>query len=400
MEQPKLIYLDHHATTPVDSRVLEAMLPYFTEIYANAASIDHEAGHRANVAVEHARQQCAQAIHARPEEIIFTSGATESDNLALLGVAERYADKGDHIITCATEHKAVLDCCARLERQGKRITILPVDQYGLVDPETVRKAITPQTILISIMAANNEIGTIAPIAEIGAIAREHGVFFHTDGAQAVGHIPIDVQAMQIDLLSFSAHKIYGPKGIGGLYIRGRNHPVRPAAVIYGGGHERGFRSGTLNVPGIVGMGKALELATQQMTQDAKQYRAWTQMIREHLQQHLGDSVQFHGHPTQRLPHNLHMSLQGIESKSLVVLLKHVALSTGSACTTAVTEPSHVLLAIGLREEQAHQAIRIGVGRGNTDEEIALATETIITAIQKLQRLGSGSLRSLHGPTNP
>ncbi len=385
MEKPNLIYLDHHATTPVDPRVLEAMQPYFTECYGNAASIDHKAGDIANQAVEQAREQCARVINAKPIEIIFTSGATESDNIALFGVAERYAEKGDHIITCVTEHKAVLDCCARLERQGKRITYLPVDQYGLVDPDAVRKAITPQTILISIMMANNEIGTIAPIAEIGRIAREHQVFFHTDAAQAVGHIPVDVEAMNIDLLSFSAHKIYGPKGIGGLYVRARKQPVRPAAVIYGGGHERGFRSGTLNVPGIVGMGKALEIAAQQMQHDAEQYRAWTQHMLEQFREHLGDMVQLNGHPTQRLPHNLNVSFQGVDSKRLLVRLKDIALSTGSACTTSEVEPSHVILALGFGKERADSAIRIGVGRANTAEDVTRAAERIIKAMQRLRR---------------
>lgn len=386
METPRLIYLDHQATTPVDPQVLEAMLPYFTELYGNAASIDHEAGHIAHQAVEQAREQCANILHARPDEIIFTSGATESDNIALFGVAERYADRGDHIITCVTEHKAVLDCCARLERQGKRITYLPVDQYGLVDPDAVRKAITPQTILISVMFANNEIGTIAPIAEIGRIAREHGVFFHTDAAQAVGHVPVHVEAMNIDLLSFSAHKIYGPKGIGGLYVRGRKQPVRPAAVIYGGGHERGFRSGTLNVPGIVGMGKAMEIAARHMKRDAKKFRAWTQHMLEQFCQHLGDDVQLNGHPTQRLPQNLNVSIQGIESKSLVVRLKDIAISTGSACTTAAAEPSHVILALGFGAERARSAIRIGVGRGNTDADVAEAAKTIVVSARELKRL--------------
>lgn len=386
-EPTKIIYLDHNATTPVDPRVLEAMLPYFTEVYGNAASIDHDAGHIANQAVERAREQCAKAINAQSGEIIFTSGATESDNIALFGVAEKYADKGDHIITCVTEHKAVLDCCARLEQQGKRVTYLPVDQYGLVDPDVVRQAITSQTILISIMFANNEIGTIAPVQEIGAIAREHGVLFHTDAAQAVGHIPVDVQAMHIDLLSFSAHKIYGPKGVGGLYVRRRNPRVKLAPVIYGGGHERGMRSGTLNVPGIVGMGKAIEVGVKEMRKDAERYRAWTQQMLDQFREHLGEeNVALNGHPTQRLPHNLSVSLKGVESKSLVVQLKDVAISTGSACTTATVEPSHVILALGFGEERAHNTIRIGVGRGNTEGDISFAIGVVATAIGRLQRL--------------
>jgi cysteine desulfurase len=390
-ESRKIIYLDHNATTPVDPRVLEAMLPYFSEIYGNAASIDHEAGHIANQAVERGREQCAKAINARPEEIVFTSGATESDNIALFGVAERYADKGDHIITCVTEHKAVLDCCQRLERQGKRVTYLPVDQYGLVDPDAVRKAITPRTILISIMFANNEIGTLAPVREIGAIAHERGVLFHTDAAQAVGHVPVDVEAMKIDLLSFSAHKVYGPKGIGGLYVRRRNPYVKVAPVIYGGGHERGMRSGTLNVPGIVGMGKALELSVKEMKIEGERYCAWTRQIYEQLREELGvDNVARNGHPTQRLPHNLNVSLKGIESKSLVVQLKDIAISTGSACTSAKVEPSHVILALGFGEERAHSAIRFGVGRDNNADEIRHTMEIIVGQAVRLISLHKGN----------
>lgn len=384
-EATKIIYLDHNATTPVDPRVLEIMLPYFTTTFGNAASVDHEAGHRANLAVEHARGQCARAINARPEEIIFTSGATESDNIALFGVAEKYADKGDHIITCVTEHKAILDCCTRLEQQGKRVTYLPVDQYGLVDPDTIHRAITPQTVLISIMFANNEIGTIAPVKEIGAIAHEHGVLFHTDAAQAVGHVPVDVQTMQIDLLSFSAHKIYGPKGVGGLYVRRRSPRVKLAPVIYGGGHERGLRSGTLNVPGIVGMGQAIELGVKEMGQAAERYRAWTHQMFEQFCEQVGD-VALNGHPTQRLPHNLSVAFKGIESRSLVVQLKDVAISTGSACTTANVEPSHVILALGSGEERAHSSIRIGVGRANTQEDIVTAGDIIATGVQRVRRL--------------
>ncbi len=386
MEKAEYIYLDHNATTPVDPRVLEAMLPYFTEVYGNAASIDHEAGHMAMRAVEVAREQCARIIGAAdPKEIIFTSGATESDNIALLGVAEKYADKGDHIITCATEHKAILDCCKRLEQMGKRVTYLPVDQHGLIDLDDLRKAITPRTILISIMFANNEIGTIAPVKEIGAIAHEHGVLFHTDAAQAVGHVPVDVEDMHIDLLSFSAHKIYGPKGIGGLYVRRRNPRVKVAPVIYGGGHELGLRSGTLNVPGIVGMGKALEIAGQQMRADAKKYREWTKMMYEQLCEQLGD-VALNGHPTQRLPHNLNVSIKGIESKSLVVQLKNIAISTGSACTSVTVEPSHVIKALGFGEDRAHSAIRIGVGRSNSTSQITQAAQDIGFAVDRLRYL--------------
>lgn len=388
MNTSSYIYLDHNATTPVDPRVLEEMLPYFTQIFGNAASIDHEAGHEARHAVEAAREHCASILGANdPKEIVFTSGATESDNIALFGVAEKYADKGDHIITCVTEHKAILDCCKRLEKMGKRVTYLPVDQYGIVDLDALRHAITPRTILISIMFANNEIGTIAPVSEIGAIAHEHGVLFHTDAAQAVGHVPVDVEAMSIDLLSFSAHKIYGPKGIGGLYVRRRNPRVKVAPVIYGGGHELGIRSGTLNVPGIVGMGKALELAKAEMKREGEKYRQWTQMMFQQLREQLGD-VELNGHPSQRLPHNLNVSIKGIESRSLILHLKNIALSTGSACTSASVEPSHVILALGFGEHRAHSAIRMGLGRDNDEIQVTQATTSIAESIGKLRKLVS------------
>mgnify|MGYP005840193207 CR=1 FL=1 len=388
MNNTNYIYLDHNATTPVDARVLETMLPYFIKVFGNAASIDHDAGHEARRAVELAREQCARILNANdPKEIVFTSGATESDNIALFGVAERYADKGDHIITCVTEHKAVLDCCKRLEQMGKRITYLPVDQFGVVDLDALRAAITPKTILISIMFANNEIGTIAPIQEIGVIAREHGILFHTDAAQAVGHVPVDVEAMHIDLLSFSAHKIYGPKGVGGLYVRRRNPRVKVAPVIYGGGHELGIRSGTLNVPGIVGMGKALEIARVEMQTEAEKYRQWTQMMFQQLRDELGN-VELNGHPTQRLPHNLNVSIKGIESRSLIVQLKHIAISTGSACTSASVEPSHVIMALGFGEERAHNAIRMGIGRYTTLHEMLSATSQISLAVQRISNLRS------------
>jgi len=385
-----VIYLDHNATTPVDPRVVEAMLPYFTEAFGNAASIDHEYGHEAKQAVDKAREQIAAVINARPDEIIFTSGATESDNIALFGVARKYADKGDHIVTCVTEHKAVLDCCKRLEELGARVTYLPVDQYGLVDPEDVRRAIMPRTILISIMAANNEIGTLAPLQEIGAIAREHNVLFHTDAAQAMGHIPVDVQAMNVDIMSLSAHKVYGPKGIGALYRRRSNPRVRLEPMIYGGGHERGIRSGTLNVPAIVGFGEALRIAEREMESDAARFRAWTQRIHRRLSEEIGE-VQLNGHPTRRLPHNLNLSLPGIESKALVVGLKGVAISTGSACTSATVEPSHVILALGFGEERAHSAIRIGVGRFNNDRQVDTAIDRIVKSVRELQEMRDSSL---------
>jgi len=382
----ELIYLDHNATTPVDPRVVEAMLPYFTEKFGNAAS-DHVYGIEAKRAVDEAREQIAAVINARPEEIIFTSGATESDNIALFGVAEKYADKGDHIITCVTEHKAVLDCCRQLEKMSKRVTYLPVDQYGLVDPDDVRRAITPQTILISIMAANNEIGTLAPLEEIGSIAKEHGVLFHTDAAQMAGHLPMDVQVMNIDVMSLSAHKVYGPKGIGVLYRRRSNPRVKLAPRIYGGGHERGIRSGTLNVPAIVGFGRALEIASREMESDAARFRSWTQQVYQFLKEGI-EGVQLNGHPTRRLPNNLNISLPGIDAKLLVMNMKNVAVSTGSACTSASVEPSHVILALGFGEERAHRAIRIGVGRSNSDEQIDLVRDRIATVVHQLRMLAS------------
>lgn len=384
----ELIYLDHNSTTPVDAEVLDEMLPYFSQIYGNAASVDHEAGTIAKRAVEKAREICAQVINAKSEkEIVFTSGATESDNIAIFGVAEQYASKGDHIITCATEHKAVLDCCAHLEAMGKRVTYLPVDEYGLIDLNALEKAITPDTILITIMFANNEIGTIQPIKEIGAIARKHGVIFHTDAAQAVGHVPVDVQELNIDVLSFSAHKTYGPKGIGGLYVRRRSFPpVKLSPVIHGGGHETGLRSGTLNVPAIVGMGKALEIADQLMEAETERYESLTRYMLSEFKRLLGDeNVMLNGHPTQRLPHNLNISIRGIESRSLIVQLKTIAISTGSACTSAEVKPSHVIEALGFGEERAHSAIRIGLGRNNTKYQIEEAINTIVAKVEHLQK---------------
>lgn len=384
------IYLDYNATTPTDPRVVQAMLPYFTEIFGNAASNDHEFGLEAKRAVDKAREQIAHLINARPDEIIFTSGATEADNIAIFGVAEKYAHKGNHIITCVTEHKAVLDVCHRLENEGNRhgkyqITYLPVDEFGRVDPEAVRQAITPQTILISIMAANNEIGTIAPIAAIGAIAAEHGILFHTDAAQAVGHIPVDVQAMNIHIMSLSAHKVYGPKGIGALYRRRSNPRVQLEPVIYGGGHERGLRSGTLNVPAIVGFGEALAIAGREMKKEGEQCQAWTDHMFERLQAELGN-VLLNGHPTERLPHNLNVSIPGIKARALIPQLKDVALATGSACTSASVEPSHVIRALGFGDDRAHSALRISVGRFNTDASIELAINKVIIGLKELQRI--------------
>ncbi|ABS54876.1 aminotransferase, class V [Methanoregula boonei 6A8] len=380
------IYMDSHATTPVDPRVLEAMLPYFSDIFGNAGSIDHAYGAVAAEAVKKAREQCAHPLNAHPEEIIFTSGATEANNIAILGTAEQYAEKGDHIITCVTEHKAVLDTCKHLQKTGKSVTFLPVDQYGLVDPGQVEDAITDKTVLISIMTANNEIGTIAPIKEIGKIAHEHGVIFHTDAAQAVGHISIDVKEMNIDLLSFSGHKIYGPKGIGGLYIRGSNPRVKLAPIVFGGGQEKGLRSGTLNVPGIVGLGKALAVAEKEMAKEEKQYRKWTTQMFDAFKDAY-PSVMLNGHPTKRLAHNLNVCFPGIESKALIHLLKDdVSISAGSACTTTSVEPSHVLLAIGRTEEESHWAVRFGLGRGNTEEIIEYTIITLKDDLNKIKKI--------------
>ncbi|MGB0385708.1 MAG: DNA sulfur modification protein DndE [Ardenticatenaceae bacterium] len=379
------IYMDHQATTPVDPRVLEKMWPFFSAEFGNAASKDHEFGFRASQAVEKARAQIASLINAKAEEIIFTSGATESDNIALFGVAERYAEQGNHIITCVTEHKAVLDAAEELEKQGKRVTYLPVDEYGCIDLDDLRAAITPQTILISIMAANNEIGTLAPLAEIGALARQHGIIFHTDATQAVGHIPIDVQQMNIDLLSLSAHKMYGPKGIGALYVRRSNPGIKLAPLIHGGGHERGLRSGTLNVPNIVGLGTAATIAKREMHKQATITRRWTNQLWQALQEQIGP-IQLNGHPTQRLPHNLNITIPGIESRSFIVGLHELAISTGSACTTASVQPSHVITALGFGEERAHASLRFGLGRSNNEAQIQRAIEIVVRRVHQLRPL--------------
>lgn len=380
------IYLDHQATTPVDERVLDAMLPYFTQTYGNAASNDHLFGVEAKRGVDEARSKIAKAIGAKPDEIIFTSGATESDNMALFGVARRYAGEGNHIITCQTEHKAVLDCCEELEGEGWRVTYLPVDEHGMVSTEDVREAVCADTVLISIMAANNEVGTIQPLTEIGKVAEEKGVLFHTDAAQAVGHIPIDVKAMNIHLMSFSAHKCYGPKGVGALYRRRSNPRVNLKPQMFGGGHERGLRSGTLNVPAIVGFGEAVALGQQDMDADSEHYLRLTNRMFDTLRERLGD-VERNGHPTERLAHNLNVHFPGIESRALVVDLKDVAVATGSACTSAHVEPSHVVTAMH-SEERAHCSIRISLGRGNTNEQTDAAVERIAGAVEQLQAFSS------------
>jgi cysteine desulfurase len=376
------IYLDHQATTPVDERVMEAMVPYFTETYGNAASNDHLFGVDAKQAVDKARNTIADAISAKSDEVIFTSGATESDNIAVFGVAERYEEEGKHIITCVTEHKAVLDPCKELEDRGWEVTYLPVDEYGMVDPDDVRDAIRDDTTLVSVMMANNEVGTIAPVKEIGAIAREHDAKFHTDAAQCLGHIPIDVDEMNIDLMSASAHKCYGPKGIGLLYRRRSRPRVNVKPQIFGGGHERGLRSGTLNVPAIVGFGKAVELGEKEMEEENKTYRAWTDRLYESLRGELGD-VERNGHPTERLAHNLNVYIPGIESRALIVDLKETAIATGSACTSADVEPSHVITAMH-DEQRAHSSIRISVGRANDACQINEAVRRIVDVARQLR----------------
>jgi len=379
------IYMDNHATTPMDPRVLEAMLPYFTEKFGNAASRNHSFGWAGEEAVENARQQVASLIHATAKEIIFTSGATESDNLMIKGVAEMYREKGNHIITQAIEHKAVLDTCKNLEKHGFEVAYLPVHKDGRVDPEDVRKAIKPTTILISIMYANNEIGIINPIAEIGKIAKERGIIFAVDGVQAVGKIPVDVQKDNIDLLAISAHKFYGPKGVGALYVRRRNPRVQLSAIIDGGGHERGMRSGTLNVPGIVGLGKACELCQQEMAKESERLRGLRDRLKAGLEAKL-DEVFVNGSMEYRLPNNLNMSFAYVEGESLLMGINDVAVSSGSACTSATLEPSYVLKALGVGEDLAHTSIRFGLGRFTTQEEVDYVIDKMVQVVTKLREL--------------
>lgn len=379
------IYMDNHATTPVDPRVFEAMTPYFTGLFGNAASRNHVFGWQAEEAVEKARKQIADLIGANPKEIVFTSGATESDNLALKGVAEMYAEKGNHIITAATEHKAVLDTCKRLEKNGYRVTYLPVQQDGLVDLDMLRDAITDKTILISIMYANNEIGVLQPVAEIGKIAKEKGVLFHTDAVQAAGKVPFNVIKDNVDLASISAHKMYGPKGVGALYVRRRNPRVQITAQMDGGGHERGMRSGTLNVPGIVGMGKAAELCMQEMTEESKRLSYLRDKLKDKLLSDL-DEVYINGSMEHRLPHNLNISFAYVEGESLLMGINDVAVSSGSACTSATLEPSYVLKALGAGDDLAHSSIRFGLGRFNTEEEVDYVGEKVVSVVRKLREL--------------
>ncbi|MCC7175507.1 MAG: IscS subfamily cysteine desulfurase [Bryobacterales bacterium] len=379
------IYMDYHATTPVDPRVLQAMLPFFTEQFGNAASRNHSFGWEAERAVDKARGEVAALIGATAKEIIFTSGATESNNLAIKGVAGMYAEKGNHIITAATEHKAVLDTCKRLQKQGVQVTVLPVGKDGLVDLDALRRAITDKTILISIMHANNEIGVLQPVREIGRIAKERGVLFHTDATQAVGKVPVNVIDDNIDLLSISAHKMYGPKGVGALYVRRKNPRVQLTAQMDGGGHERGMRSGTLNVTGIVGLGAACAVCLQELPSEAVRLAGLRDRLKSRLEAAL-EEVYVNGSMEHRLPNNLNMSFAYVEGESMLMGIKDVAVSSGSACTSATLEPSYVLKALGVGDDLAHTSIRFGLGRFNTEEEVDYVAERVIETVNKLREL--------------
>ncbi len=380
------IYMDYHATTPVDPRVLDEMLPYFTEKFGNAASRNHAFGWVAEEAVSIARERVAALLGAKnPKEIVFTSGATESNNLAIKGVAEFYKDKGNHIITTKIEHKAVLDTCKRLEKQGYEVTYLSVDEHGMVDPEDVRRAITDKTILVSVMLANNEIGTVQPIAEIGAITRERGVLLHTDAVQGIGKVPFDVETFNVDLCSVTAHKMYGPKGVGALYVRRSKPRVRITAQMDGGGHEFGNRSGTLNVPGIVGLGRAAEIMRLEGSAENERIKKQRDRLLQGLQERL-DETKLNGHPTQRLPHNLNISFAYVEGEALMMAIKDVACSSGSACTSASLEPSYVLHAMGIGDDLAHSSLRFGLGRFTTDEEVEYVLELVTAKVKKLREM--------------
>ncbi len=394
------IYMDHHATTPVDPRVLEAMLPYFTQTFGNAASRNHVFGWEAEAAVDEARSQIASAMNAQPKEIIFTSGATESDDLAILGAARMYRRKGTQIVTGQTEHRAVLDTCQALEAEGFEVTYLGTDRYGQISAEQVRQAITDRTILVTLMLANNEVGTIHRVKEIGAICKEAGVLFHTDAVQGFGKIGFDVQEMNVDLASVSGHKIYGPKGIGVLYVRSKNPRVRLAPIIIGGGHERGLRSGTLNVPGIVGFGKAIEICLGETAEEARRLRLLRARLDHGITFRL-EGVSLNGYPMPkigedgalepgqeewRLPGNLNLSFANVEGEALLMGIKDVAVSSGSACTSASLRPSHVLKAMGVADELAHSSIRFGLGRFNTEEEVDFTIEATVNAVKRLREM--------------
>jgi len=378
------IYMDYHATTPVDRRVLDAMLPYFTEHFGNAASRNHAFGWTAEAAVEKAREQVAALIGADPKEIIFTSGATESDNLAVKGVAYFLKDKGKHIVTSKIEHKAILDSCRALERDGFEVTYVDPDKTGLVTSEMIKNALRPDTILVSVMLANNEIGTVNEIPEIGALCRSKGIYFHTDAVQGIGKIPFDVNSANVDLASMTAHKIYGPKGVGALYVR-RKPRVRLHPLMDGGGHERGMRSGTLNVPGIVGFGMACEVARLDMAEDTKRLAALRDRLKAQIYARV-PHVHLNGHETRRLPGNLNISFAYVEGESLLMALKDVAVSSGSACTSASLEPSYVLRALGVGDDLAHSSIRFGLGRFSTQEEVDYVSNLVVDKVKKLREM--------------
>jgi cysteine desulfurase len=381
------VYMDNHATTQVDPRVLDAMLPYFTEKFGNAASRNHEFGWKAEEAVETARGQIARLIHASPREVIFTSGATESINLALKGVVVARRAEAIGLVTQASEHKAVLDTCKRLESSGCEVTYLPVDKDGLLNLDDLRRAITPKTALISIMHANNEIGVIQPIEEIGIIAKEKKVCFHVDAAQSVGKIPVDVEKCGIDLLSISGHKIYGPKGVGALYVRRKDPRVELSPLIDGGGHERGLRSGTLNVPGIVGLGKSCDICQKEMGEESERLRRLRDKLQNTITSRLEDTF-LNGSMLHRLPNNLNLSFAGVEGDALLMGISDVAVSSGSACTSATLEPSHVLRALGVSEGLAHSSIRFGLGRFNTEEEVDYVADRVVETVKRLRELSS------------
>lgn len=392
------IYMDHHATTPVAPEVFEAMRPYFMEQFGNAASRSHRFGWAAEAAVETARSQIAQLIGCKPMEVVFTSGATESDNLAIKGVAYAYREKGNHLITSQIEHHAVLDPCKRLEKEGFEVTYLPVTRDGLVDPEDVAKAVTPKTILVSIILANNEIGTIQPLAEIGRICRERGVLLHSDAVQGVGKIPVAVDALGVDLLSLTAHKMYGPKGAGALVIRMEKPRVKLVAQMDGGGHEKGRRSGTLNVPGIVGLGKACELSGEVMAAEAERLTPLRERLWAGIRARL-DHVHLNGHARLRLPSNLNVSFEGVDAGTLMLALKEVAVSSSSACSTGSIEPSHVLRALGVRHQLALSSLRFGLGRGNTEEEVDYVVERVAEQVTRLRAMTPASGMG-HAGTEP
>src|SRR5215469_4184998 len=379
------IYMDNHATTRPDPRVVEEMMPYFNELFGNAASRNHEFGWVAEQATEQARERIAKLIGATAKEIVFTSGATESDNLAIKGAAEMYREKGNHIITAVTEHKAVLDTCKHLEKFGFRVTYLPVQKDGLIDLDDLKRAMDDKTILVTIMAANNEIGVLQPITEIGKLCHERGVLFHSDATQAVGKIPMDVQKMNIDLMSISGHKMYGPKGVGALYVRRKNPRVQIAAIIDGGGHERGMRSGTLNVPGIVGLGKACAIAQEEMPAEMKRLGGLRDRLKDRITSQL-DEVYINGSMEHRLPNNLNISFAYVEGESLLMGINDIAVSSGSACTSATLEPSYVLKALGTGDDLAHSSIRFGLGRFNTEAEVDYVADRVIETVERLREL--------------